>query len=354
MIDNFSILTYKTKIPSKWKDFLDDLSRRCIAETKKMLKNRDKKSTKYYKSIPSVIAKGLSGKYQKNKKIKKITHIVIPIYGDKGEVVKVEGDGIRIPRLFKKEVIPAEFPRPIIGHILYVEIFKRDKEWYLSYCYKTPCENNAETSNVIGVDRNAVGNVAVMANPKTGKVRKLGSDVSKITENYRNRRKNLQKANAKKMLKKLSKKQSNRVRDINHKVSRSIVDWARENKAAIVIENLGKIKDSKKCGRYVKKSQWAYYQLELFIGYKAALLGIPIWKVNPAFTSKACSRCGTINVPNGKRFVCTSCGHFDHRDANAAFNIAQKHLGDQAPAHSAAGVRSIGGSPNLDACRAEA
>ena len=224
MTNSFLILTYKTKIPCKWKDFLDDLSRRCITEAKKMLKDRSKNSTKYYKSIPSRVALGLIAKYQKNKKAKKIIHIVIPIYGEKGVIVKIENDGIRIPCLFKKEVIPAEFPKPVIDYILYVEIFKRDKEWYLSYCYKTPCEVT-ETPNVIGVDRNAVGNVAVAANPKTGKVRKLGPDVSKITENYRNRRKNLQKANAKRMLQKLSKKQGNRVRDINHKVSRSIVDW---------------------------------------------------------------------------------------------------------------------------------
>ncbi|MEK6881165.1 MAG: zinc ribbon domain-containing protein, partial [Nanoarchaeota archaeon] len=43
-------------------------------------------------------------------------------------------------------------------------------------------------------------------------------------------------------------------------------------------------------------------------------------------TSKQCSRCGTINDVNGKKFVCSNCGHKDHRDANAGFNIGKRYL----------------------------
>ena len=82
----------------------------------------------------------------------------------------------------------------------------------------------------------------------------------------------------------------------------------------------GKIKHS------TEKSQWSYAQLDTFIKYKASLLGIPIYYVNPRNTSKMCSRCGTINIPNGKSYKCSACGHFDHRDANAAFNIAKVFL----------------------------
>jgi putative transposase len=89
-----------------------------------------------------------------------------------------------------------------------------------------------------------------------------------------------------------------------------------------VLEDLGKISKGK-AKRYVKKSQWAFYQLETLIKYKAALLGVPILYINPAYTSQECSRCGSINKPNGKQYNC-DCGHFDHRDANAAFNISAK------------------------------
>ena len=90
----------------------------------------------------------------------------------------------------------------------------------------------------------------------------------------------------------------------------------------IVLENLKNIKDSEKCGRSVQRSQWSYAQLESFISYKASLLGVPVIFVRPEYTSKMCSRCGKINEPNSKRYKCSACGHKDHRDANASFNIA--------------------------------
>jgi len=93
--------------------------------------------------------------------------------------------------------------------------------------------------------------------------------------------------------------------------------------------------------------------LETFIKYKAFLLGIPVFFVNPAYTSQVCSRCGSINKPNGKNYRC-SCSHFDHRDSNAVFNISANEwfLYEQTVGHSVLAVGYIGGSLNQSSKKA--
>src|SRR5206468_8234081 len=67
-----------------------------------------------------------------------------------------------------------------------------------------------------------------------------------------------------------------------------------------------------------------FYQLLQFILYKAALRGVMVIEADPAYTSQECSRCHQLTKPNGKKFVCGKCGHNDHRDANAAFSLAER------------------------------
>lgn len=315
-------LTFKVVISHELTPILDLLYKKASECVKEMLAHRDLSSSKYYKSIPCVLAKSLITKYQRNKKIKMVNKLVLPICGDKGKQIKLIENGVRVPSIFKKAIIPVTLPKPIIGYIRQVEFFKINKKWFMSYSYNTPIIPQQLVVSYLGVDRNAVGNVATIADSTTGKVMLLGCDVSKITEIFRNRRKNLQKKGADNALTKLKRKQSDRIKDINHKVSRTIVDYAKVHRSAIVLEDLGSISKKGRAKRYVQKSQWSFYQLEIFLRYKSALLGIPLYYINPRYTSRICSKCGSLNLPNGKQYKCSSCGHFDHRDANAAFNIS--------------------------------
>ena len=116
------------------------------------------------------------------------------------------------------------------------------------------------------------------------------------------------------------------MKDLNHKISRKIVDMAQVQHAALVFEDLGGIRRPRKQHRSFKYAlhSWSFYQLQTFVEYKAKLLGVPVLYVDPAYTSQDCSRCGTRGQRTGKDFKCPTCGHVDHADVNAAFNIALK------------------------------
>lgn len=138
-------LTFKVMVPHKLSPLLDSLYIKAYDVGNRMILDRTKTSSKHWKEIPCVVAKALSSKYQRNKKLKKISRLVLPICGDKGKQVKIVEGGVRIPSLFKKEVIPLTFPRPIIGFIRQVEFSKVDGQWVMSYSYNTPVEQKNRT-----------------------------------------------------------------------------------------------------------------------------------------------------------------------------------------------------------------
>src|ERR1035441_4441686 len=160
-------------VPDGLAHSLEKLYQPSLDAARKMLNRRNESSSKFYPTIPCVISKSLIAKYQRNKKCRQIHRLVLPICGDKGRQIKSVEGGIRIPSIFKKTVIPITFRRPIVGHIRQVEFFRRNGKWLGMLCYNTPTSSPLAITGCIGVDRNSVGNVAVMADPQTGHVRHL-------------------------------------------------------------------------------------------------------------------------------------------------------------------------------------
>lgn len=67
----------------------------------------------------------------------------------------------------------------------------------------------------------------------------------------------------------------------------------------------------------------AWFMIETLMGYKLTWRGGMLIKINPAYTSQRCSKCGHVDASsrNKKEFLCTACGHAEDADINAARNI---------------------------------
>ena len=119
-----------------------------------------------------------------------------------------------------------------------------------------------------------------------------------------------------------------RVRQRLHRFSKRLVGFAQDRRAAIVLEDLtlhGAGGQSHRMNR--RLSSWPRSEIHRQIEYKAALAGVPIIKVNPAWTSKTCPVCGARRRDRvGKVFVCLMCDWEMDRQINAGLNILKTAL----------------------------
>ena len=133
---------------------------------------------------------------------------------------------------------------------------------------------------------------------------------------------------AKRLLKRLSGKERTTATIINHTIAKSIVKSAKEQGKGIAIEDLTNIRfTSKRRNKKfrTKLSRWSFGQLRSFLEYKAALSGVKLVVVEPAYTSRTCSCCKHIGKRTNKVFKCTNQNcEVDVLDSdyNASLNIA--------------------------------
>ncbi|TQR09856.1 RNA-guided endonuclease TnpB family protein [Psychrobacillus soli] len=154
-----------------------------------------------------------------------------------------------------------------------------------------------------------------------------GNEMAYRRRRFASRRRKLGEAKKLHTIRKSKNKESEWMKDANHKISRHIVDFALENGVHLIrMEDLTGIRHSKKSRKEAGRNlhSWSHYQLQLFIEYKAKMAGLSIEYVNPKHTSVTC-KCGHIDKRSRKTdtFCCTQCGYLSHADVNASINIAK-------------------------------
>lgn len=180
-----------------------------------------------------------------------------------------------------------------------------------------------ESTGIMGVDLGI--KIPAVCVTDTGKVRFSGNGRKNkyLKRKFRAKRKHLGKAKKLNAIRKNQNKEQRIMRDIDHKISREIINFAKNNHVAVIrMEQLTNIRATARTSRKNEKNlhTWSFYRLARYIEYKAALAGIRVEYVNPAYTSQICPVCGKHNHAKDRKYQC-SCGFHGHRDIVGAVNI---------------------------------
>lgn len=214
------------------------------------------------------------------------------------------------------------------------KLIKRNNRWYfcISATKKLPEYQNSQTEHIVGIDRGI--RFLATCYDEYGKTKFFsGREIMHKRNQYKQLRAQLQSKgtkSAKRRLKKIGQRENRWMSDVNHCLSKTLVDYYGKN-TLFVIEDLTGVtfntaKDRKKQDRYVHNS-WAFYQLEQDLTYKANLNHSKFIKVDPEYTSQRCIKCGRINKDNRNHdkhlYICDHCSYASNDDRIAAMNIQQ-------------------------------
>ncbi len=203
----------------------------------------------------------------------------------------------------------------------------RRGEFYLQVACDVPQAEPFEPTGYLGVDL-GISQLAVDSDSESH-----NAAIERRRRQISDHRARLQRRgtkSAKRRLKHIAGKQARFQKDVNHQISKRLVEKAKDTQRGIALEDLTGIRA--RTEKRLRKSQrarhsnWAFFQLRSFIEYKAALHGVPCVAVDPHYTSQRCSQCGHTSKSNRRsqsEFRCVVCGFACNADYNAAVNISR-------------------------------
>ncbi|MBI4639176.1 MAG: IS200/IS605 family element transposase accessory protein TnpB [Candidatus Tectomicrobia bacterium] len=208
-----------------------------------------------------------------------------------------------------------------------VDLVYRDGTFYLYATIEVPEDTPIEPTRFLGVDF-GITNIATDSDGNAY----TGDAIEGVRHRAATARQTYQSTHtksAKRRLKKMAGKQARFQRWANHGLAKRLVQYAKDTKAALVLEDLTGIRDRMTVRKQqrAKQHNWSFRQLREFLSYKAQQLGVPVVFVNPRNTSRTCAKCGDVDQRNRRsqtEFSCLRCEHKAHADHNAARNLATR------------------------------
>ena len=237
--------------------------------------------------------------------------------------------------------------KTIESEIKQLKIYKQDNRYFASITYekKENVLKNIDTNKVLSIDlgkKNLLSVYDVKNNKGIVYSSKYLSKNQKFLDKRIDELKSLRdtkKKNSKKskqINKKLKKVYSKKKTQTNLILQKVTKDLSNQNKTILIGELTNLKKNIKSNFKSLNRQMQNNWNLQTFIHlleYKNKLKGNQVIKVNEAWTSKTCCKCGSINHDldlSDRQYIC-DCGNDLNRDINGAINIYKQFMGDYNP-----------------------
>jgi len=235
-------------------------------------------------------------------------------------ILRFEKDGrFNLPKFGKIKLFKAKAPK---GEIRTATILREVDGLYLKVVVKQDVEQTRENQSVCAIDMGitrflTTSDGEIVENPKhlfqyLKQLRIENRKLSRMKKGGTNYKKQV------KVLQRLYLKVSRVRKDFLHKQSRSLAN----NYSTVIREdlNISKMVRDSKLAKHILDCSWGMF-FEL-LEYKTSII-----KVNPAYSSQECSKCGHTCKENRKTqslFECVKCGFTMNADDQACINILQR------------------------------
>lgn len=216
------------------------------------------------------------------------------------------------------------------------KLVHKHQKWFLHIPMTKEIEeaNLTQTNQVVGIDF-GINFIATTYDSQGKSVFFTGKAIKQKRAKYKRIRRQLQQKqtpSARCRLKAMGRRENRWITDVNHTVSKALVDRYGKD-TLFVIEDLSGVRKVtervRTKDRYISVS-WAFYQLRQMLEYKALLGGSKTIVVDPRYTSQTCPKCGHIEKLNRNKrthtFQCKNCRYTSNDDRIGAMNLQRKGI----------------------------
>jgi len=211
------------------------------------------------------------------------------------------------------------------------------KHWFLYIAVTNEIDdwNVDNNQHVVGIDR-GLRQIMTIYDECTKTKFFNGKAIAYKRHKFQYLRKQLQAKgtkSAKRHLKQLSQQENRWMSDVNHCLSKTLVDYYGKN-TLFVMENLTNVTFERQFGNHQQTQDlhnWAFFDLQNKLTYKATRQSSQVVTVSAQYTSQRCPRCGQICKGNRHhdihQYQCNYCGFTTNDDRVGAMNLYE--LGKQ-------------------------